>query len=224
MGCCQSSEVEFRNPSIMQDRENFTEPDQIQVFGEMPEDVEMLIEHWNNKNWVKVISFITKEDLIDQYYINIPFKTRPKSVGSLAILILKKESKVAASDILEVCETYAGQILTAMDKSTDLYISSINFLMHLMDDKSESLKDKLVALGVFTVLLKHFTSPLIDIRTMSSEFASLLYRGNCKRQKSFLELRGEKQLVQLLKRDEDDDTVLFNHIEDILDLVYVRIM
>ena len=58
---------------------------------------------------------------------------------------------------------------------------------------------------------------------MSSHLAAKIYAGSQHRQDAYFSLYGEKELVQLIKREEDDDDALYDLLDDVLDLVYVKL-
>ncbi|CAG9334642.1 unnamed protein product [Blepharisma stoltei] len=186
-----------------------------------------LINFREEKNWSEIAKFLGKISSacdIRNSKIN-GWAHKPESIGCLALAYLAEAACESASAIQQILPEILKFIVEFISSnSEDLRDYSLLLLYHSLEIENDTVYTDLIKRDIFPILVPLISHSIRQIRLLSAAICARLYRSREIAQNLFIKYNGEKELIQLLKRDGDSDEILCILLEHIIDLVLVRDM
>lgn len=148
----------------------------------------------------------------------------PCTVGSLALAYLCQYHDAHSIELASFSlENVVLLIKNLSSEHADIREFTLLLLCLVISPEGHSMKESFLRKGIIPSVLCLFQAESQSVRLMAVHCAASLYRRNEEGQRLFLRYKGEKQLIQLLKRDGDDDSTLALLLSYVQDLIYVTL-
>lgn len=181
-----------------------------------------LQQYCKSRSFSEVSALIWNETSLGRDFQLYRGLTGPRTVGSLALAYLCHQHCVCSAELASFSSQNAFLLARNLGSQLpDIRDFTLLLLCLVISPEAQSVKECFLRRGIIPVLLALFRAEAQVVRLMAAHCAASLYRRNEEGQRLFLRYRGEKQLVQLLKRDGDEDATLALLLTHIQDLIYV---
>ena len=148
----------------------------------------------------------------------------PSTVGALALAYLYTIQEGNQEKTSKLFNENASYLIQCTQSSqVDLQDYSLLLTLKALESQDVRIKKAILKANGIEAFCKLMKNPHKHVRLMSIEICDSLYKNFESAQRVFIRNKGEWELVQLMKREGDDERVLVGLLEFVFDLVFVRV-
>ena len=227
MGCCHQ-----RSPFLPSETNQLKESNFDYLTADVPSYptqhadatlVEYLKQCRESHNWPAICALIPNKQSIFDLRPSPSWTFRPRTIGCLALQYLSRGSKRYSYEVVLSASKILPTIIEVLASGTiDKVEQAVLLVGYLLIRGSFEIKNALVEMKFFDVMIPHFLSEKFEFRQACAITCARAYKGSVERQKAFVDAQGVVSLMQVISLGPLRGRFFSELIQCVIDIIEVK--